>query len=223
LIQPAFQLLQKWQKRPTAPVAYVLFDLLWDNGRDFTGKSVSQRRERLQEIITPVAGIQVGGYLEKRGVELFQLAKEKGLEGIIAKRKASTYQPGRRSPDWLKIKARPQQEFVVCGFTEGKGSRKHFGALLLGAYRNGRLRYFGHSGTGFSEKGLQDAIERLKPLFTNRSPVENPPKIPEKIQWVRPELVCEVAFAEWTQDGELRQTTFLGWRDDKSPEEMILE
>jgi bifunctional non-homologous end joining protein LigD len=223
LIQPAFQLLQKWQKRPTAPVAYVLFDLLWDNGRDFTGKSVSQRRERLQEIITPVAGIQVGGYLEKRGVELFQLAKEKGLEGIIAKRKASTYQPGRRSPDWLKIKARPQQEFVVCGFTEGKGSRKHFGALLLGAYRNGRLRYFGHSGTGFSEKGLQDAIERLKPLFTNRSPVENPPKIPEKIQLVRPELVCEVAFAEWTQDGELRQTTFLGWRDDKSPEEMILE
>jgi bifunctional non-homologous end joining protein LigD len=223
LIQPAFQLLQKWQKRPTAPVAYVLFDLLWDNGRDFTGKSVSQRRERLQEIITPVAGIQVGGYLEKRGVELFQLAKEKGLEGIIAKRKASTYQPGRRSPDWLKIKARPQQEFVVCGFTEGKGSRKHFGALLLGAYRNGRLRYFGHSGTGFSEKGLQDAIERLKPLFTNRSPVENPPKIPEKIQWVRPELVCEVAFAQWTQDGELRQTTFLGWRDDKSPEEMILE
>jgi bifunctional non-homologous end joining protein LigD len=119
---PRFQLLQKWQKRPTAPVMYVLFDLLWDNGRDLTGKSVIHRRKRLQEIITSVAGIQVGGYLEKRGVELFQLAKEKGLEGIIAKRKGSTYQPGRRSPDWLKIKARPQQEFVVCGFTEGKGS-----------------------------------------------------------------------------------------------------
>jgi bifunctional non-homologous end joining protein LigD len=119
---PRFQLLQKWQKRPTAPVAYVLFDLLWDNGRDLTGKSVVQRWERLQEIITPVAGIQVGGYLEKRGVELFQLAKEKGLEGIIAKRKWSTYQPGRHSPDWLKVKARPQQEFVVGGFTEGKGS-----------------------------------------------------------------------------------------------------
>jgi bifunctional non-homologous end joining protein LigD len=88
-----------------------------------------------------IPGIQVGGYIEKRGIDLFQLAKEKGLEGIIAKRKGSTYQPGRRSPDWLKIKARPQQEFVVCGFTEGKGSRKHFGALLLGAYRNGRLRY----------------------------------------------------------------------------------
>jgi bifunctional non-homologous end joining protein LigD len=98
---PRFQLLQKWQKRPTAPVVYVWFDLPWDNGRYLTGKSVIQRRERLQEIITPVAGIQVGGYLEKRGVELFRLAKEKGLEGIIAKRTGSTYQPGRRSPDWL--------------------------------------------------------------------------------------------------------------------------
>ena len=221
---PRFQLLQKWQKRPTAPVVYVLFDLPWDNGRDLTGKSVIQRRERLREIITPVAGIQVGGYLEKRGVELFQLAKEKGLEGIIAKRKGSTYQPGWRSPDWLKIKARPQQEFIVCGFTEGKGSRlKSFGALLLGGYRDGKLRYFGHSGSGFSEKGLQETIERLRPLFIDPSPVVNPPKIPEKIQWVKPVFVCEVAFAEWTLDGELRQTTFLGWRDDKSPEEVVIE
>jgi bifunctional non-homologous end joining protein LigD len=139
---PRFQLLQKWQKRPTAPVVYVVFDLLWDNGRDLTGKSVVQRRERLQEIITPVAGIQVGGYIENRGKALFQLAKEKGLEGIIAKRKTSSYQAGRRSLDWLKIKSRPQQEFVVCGFTEGKGSRKYFGALLLCAYRTGKLRYF---------------------------------------------------------------------------------
>ena len=221
---PRFQLLQKWQKRPNAPVVYVLFDLLWDNGRDLTGKSVVQRRERLQEIITPVAGIQVGGYIESHGNNLFQLAKEKGLEGIIAKRKRSTYQAGKRSPDWLKIKARPQQEFVVCGFTEGKGSRlKSFGALLLGGYRNGRLRYFGHSGSGFSEKGLQETMERLRPLFIDKSPVANPPKIPERIQWVRPNLVCEVAFAEWTQDGELRQTTFLGWRDDKNPEEVVLE
>jgi len=155
-------------------------------------------------------------------MELFQLAKDKGLEGIIAKRKSSVYWPGKRSPDWLKIKSRPQQEFVVGGFTEGKGSRKHFGALLLGAYRNGKLRYFGHSGSGFTEKGLKEAVDRLKPFFTDKSPFENPPKIPERIQWVRPNLVCEVAFAEWTQDGELRQTTFLGWRDDKSPEEVVL-
>ena len=111
----------------------------------------------------------------------------------------------------------------MCGLTQGKGSRtKHFGALLRGAYRKGKLRYFGHSGTGFSERGMRETVERLKPFFTDKSPVENPPKIPKKIQWVAPKLVCEVAFAEWTLDGELRHTTFLGWRDDKSPEEVVI-
>jgi bifunctional non-homologous end joining protein LigD len=156
-----------------------------------------------------------------RGIDLFRLAKEKGLEGIIAKRKTSIYQPGKRSADWLKIKSRPQQEFVVCGFTEGKGSRKHFGALLLGAHRNGKLHYFGHSGSGFSEKGLKETLERLRPLFTGKSPFVNPPKIPEKIQWVKPRLVCEVAFAEWTEDEQMRQTTFLGLREDKDPKEVM--
>jgi bifunctional non-homologous end joining protein LigD len=219
---PRFQLLQQWQKRLTAPVVYYLFDLIWSKGPDLTGKTVLERRDRLEQIITPVPGIQVGGYVEPRGKDLFALAKDKGLEGIIAKRKASTYRPGKRSPGWLKIKSRPQQEFVVCGFTEGKASRKYFGALLLAAYRNGALRYFGHSGTGFSEKGMREAIDRLKPLFTDRSPVENPPRVPEKIQWVQPKLVCEVAFAEWTEDEQLRQTTFLGWREHKTPEEVVL-
>jgi len=198
-----------------------LVDLLWCDGRALTRKSVVERRVRLNEIITPVAGIQVGDYVEKRGVELFRLAKEQGLEGIIAKRKTSIYKLGKRSADWLKIKARPQQEFVVGGFTEGEGSRKSLGALLLGAYRNGRLRYFGHSGSGFTNEGNDRA--ELKPLFTDTTPFENPPRIPERIRWVRPKLVCEVAFAEWTTDEELRQTTFLGWRDDKSPEEVVLE
>jgi bifunctional non-homologous end joining protein LigD len=221
---PRFQLLQQWQKRPTAPVVYYLFDVLWSDGRDLTGKTVLQRRARLEQVITPVPGIQVGGYVENRGKDLFELAKEKGLEGIIAKRKNGVYWPGKRSPDWLKIKSRPQQEFIVCGFTQGKGSRsKHFGALLLGAYRNGKLHYFGHSGTGFSEKGLAEAVQRLRPFFTSTPTVENPPSIAEKIQWVKPALVCEVAFAEWTEDEQLRQATFLGWREDKSPEEVVLE
>jgi bifunctional non-homologous end joining protein LigD len=110
---PRFQLLQEWQKRPTAPVVLCLFDLLWSGGRDITGKTVLQRRHRLEQIINPVPGIQVGGFVENHGIDLYRLAKEKGLEGIIAKRKISTYRPGKRSPDWLKIRARPQQEFVV--------------------------------------------------------------------------------------------------------------
>jgi hypothetical protein len=93
-----------------------------------------------------------------------------------------------------------------------------FGSL----YQDGKLHYFGHSGSGFTEKGLKEAVARLKPFFTNKSPFENPPKIPEKVQWVEPVFVCEVAFAEWTLDGELRQTTFLEWRDDKAPKELVL-
>jgi len=124
---PRFQLLQKWQKRSTAPIVYVLFDLLWDNGRDLTGKKIVQRRERLQEIVTPVAGIQVGSYVENRGIDLYRLAK----------------------------------------------GRKHFSALLLGAYRNGNLHYFGHSGSGFSENALKETVDRLKPLFTTKCPFDH--------------------------------------------------
>ncbi|MBV8585503.1 MAG: non-homologous end-joining DNA ligase [Verrucomicrobia bacterium] len=221
---PRFQLLQRWQKRPTAPLVYYLFDVLWSEGNDYTSQNVLKRRERLAQIISPVDGIQVGTWVPTRGQDLFSVAKEKGLEGIVAKRIASTYQPGQRTKDWLKIKSRSQQEFVVGGFTEGKGSRQRtFGALLLGAYRNGRLKYFGHSGSGFSEQGLLDALTRMRPLFTEQSPFVNPPKVKERIQWVTPKLVCEIAYAEWTDEGELRQTTFLGWRDDKRPEEVVLE
>jgi bifunctional non-homologous end joining protein LigD len=220
---PRFELLQKWQKQPTAPLVYYVFDLLWHDGRNWKGKNVLQRRNQLRKIIKPDTSVQVGGFIARHGIELFRLAKEKGLEGIIAKRAASTYQAGRRSPDWLKIKARLQQEFVIGGFTEGKGSRKQFGALLLGAYEDGKFRYFGHSGSGFSDKMIKEILKQLRPLFTGKSPFNNSPEIPERIQWVKPELVCEVAFAEWTSDGQMRQTTFLGLRPDKNPKEVALE
>jgi bifunctional non-homologous end joining protein LigD len=212
---PRFQLLQRFQKQPKAPTLYFVFDVLWTNGVDVTGETLLERRAILENIVKPSSSIQLGNYVEGEGKALFELTKAKGMEGIVAKRQEGIYRPGKQSADWIKIKSRPQQEFVVGGFTEGKGSRKHLGALLLGAYRNGKLHYFGHSGSGFSEKGLRDALERMKPLFTDKSPFENPPRVPERIQWVKPELVCEISFAEWTEDGELRQTVFLGWRDDK--------
>ncbi|MBV8483870.1 MAG: non-homologous end-joining DNA ligase [Verrucomicrobia bacterium] len=220
---PRFQLLQKWQKQPTAPIAYYLFDVLWARGADVTGEAVLERRRQFKKIISDVPGIQIGGYTEGVGKELFALAKGKGMEGIVAKRKDSIYQPGRRTSDWLKIKARLQQEFVVGGFTEGKGSRKNLGALLLGAYRNGKLHYFGHSGSGFTEKGIQDALKRMKPLSIEKSPFINPPRVSEKIQWLRPKLVCEVTFAEWTDDEQMRQTVFLGWREDKDSRDVVKE
>jgi bifunctional non-homologous end joining protein LigD len=171
-------------------------------------------------------GTEIPGDLQSRfqvdaeGKSLFELTKKKG---IIAKRKDSLYRPGKRSSDWLKIKARLQQEFVVGGFTAPKGSRKYLGAVVLGAYTGGKLRHYGYAGSGFSEKGLKDAVERMKPLFTDKSPFVNPPNIKEKIQWVQPKLVCEIEYAELTADEQLRQTTFLGWRDDKKPKDVILE
>jgi bifunctional non-homologous end joining protein LigD len=177
----------------------------------------------LEQILKPSTGVQLGTYVEDKGKTLFNLTKEKGMEGIIAKRKDSLYRPGKRTSDWLKIKARLQQEFVVGGFTAPKGSRKYLGAVVLGAYTSGKLRHYGYAGSGFTEKGLKDAVERMKPLFIDKCPFINPPNIKEKIQWVRPELVCEVEYAELTADDLLRQTTFLGWRDDKDPKEVILE
>jgi bifunctional non-homologous end joining protein LigD len=220
---PRFQLLQRFQKQPTAPTIYYVFDVLWHNGDDITGKSILERRTVLERIIEPVAGIQLGQYIETEGKALFALTKEKGMEGIIAKRKDSIYRPGKRTSDWLKIKARLQQEFVVGGFTAPKGGRKYVGAVVLGAYTKGKLTLYGYAGSGFSEKGLKDAVERMQPLCIDKCPFVNPPNIKEKIQWVKPKLVCEVEYAELTADDQLRQTTFLGWRDDKKPREVVLE
>jgi bifunctional non-homologous end joining protein LigD len=217
------QLLQRFQKQPTALTLYFALDLLWTNGVNITGKHCYGTSIRAGKHCQTGRRHSAWELCRGEGKALFDLAKSKGMEGIVAKRKDSVYRPGKRSADWLKIKSRPQQEFVVGGFTEGKGSRKHLGALLLGAYRNGKLHYFGHSGSGFSEKGLRDALDRMKPLFTDKSPFENPLRIPEKIQWVKPKLVCEISFAEWTRGGELRQTVFLGWREDKNPKEVVLE
>jgi bifunctional non-homologous end joining protein LigD len=182
-----------------------------------------ERRSVLERIIKSVAGVQLGSYVELEGKALFELTKQKGMEGIVAKRKASIYRPGKRTSDWLKIKARLQQEFVVGGFTAPKGSRKHLGAVVLGAYTNGKLRHYGYAGSGFSEKGLKDAVERMKPFFIDKCPFVNQPNIKEKIQWVQPKLICEIEYTELTADEQLRQTTFLGCRDDKNPKEVVLE
>jgi bifunctional non-homologous end joining protein LigD len=195
---PRFQLLQRFQKQPTAPTLYYVFDLLWSDGVDATGQTILQRRALLERIVKPVPGIQLGPYVQNEGKALFQLVKEKGMEGVIAKRKDSIYRPGKRTADWLRIKARLQQEFVVGGFTAPKGSRKHLGAVVIGAYTGGKLRHYGYAGSGFSEKGLKEAVERMKPFFTDKSPFVNPPNIKEKIQWVTPKLVCEIEYAELT-------------------------
>src|SRR6185312_2585738 len=147
---------------------------------------------------------------------MMRRARTHDWEGIIAKRADAPYEPGRRSRAWLKLKIERRQEFVVGGWTAPRKSREHIGALLLGYYdANGTLVYAGHTGTGFTRRGLADMYERLKRLERKTSPFATPPKTNEAAHWTRPAIVVEIKFNEWTDDGRLRQPVFLGVRDDK--------
>ena len=140
---PVFSFFNDSKNSRTPPTLYYGFEVLWFQGDELTQKPILERRKVLERILKPAAGIQLGSYVEAEGKALFELTKEKGMEGIIAKRKDSLYRPGKRTLDWLKIKARLQQEFVVGGFTAPKGSRKHLGAVVLGVYTNAKLRHYG--------------------------------------------------------------------------------
>jgi bifunctional non-homologous end joining protein LigD len=154
---------------------------------------------------------------------MLENARRQGWEGIIAKRVDSRYEPGNRSRAWLKLKIEFRQEFVIGGFTEPRNSREHIGALLLGYFDKDRFIYVGHTGGGFTRKGLEEMYRRLKPLERKTSPFEETPKTNEKAHWVKPEIVVEVKFNEWTADRRLRQPIFLGVRDDKNAREVSLE
>jgi len=151
-------------------------------------------------MLKPTTGIQLGSYVGSRWQVALSSYERKRDGRNHRQAQRQSLPAGKRTSDWLKIKARLQQEFVVGGFTAAKGSRKYLGAVVLGAYTKGKLRHYGYAGSGFSEKGLKDAVERVKPQFIDKSPFVNPPNIKEKIQWVRPKLVCEVEYAELTAD-----------------------
>jgi bifunctional non-homologous end joining protein LigD len=156
------------------------------------------------------------------GFAAYRTAQRKGWEGIIAKDASSIYEPGRRSRSWLKVKCRKESEFVIGGWTPPRGGRKHFGALLVGLYDGAALRFTGKVGTGYSERTLADLSAQMRKLETDRSPFRPPPRATDAT-WVRPRLVAQVAFAEWTGDGLLRQPAFLGLRHDKKASECTWE
>jgi bifunctional non-homologous end joining protein LigD len=154
--------------------------------------------------------------LPGNGLIAYRVARRRDWEGIIAKDDASPYEPGRRSRSWLKVKCRSEAEFVIGGFTAPSGQREHFGALLLGLFDGPTLRFVGKVGAGFSRKMLADLAARMRPLQTDKSPFVPVPHV-AGVTWVRPELVAQVSFTEWTVDGKLRQPVFLGLRHDKDP------
>lgn len=210
-------------------LVYYAFDLLHLDGTDLTTQPLLERKSRLRELLAAQPEqlgdrVRFSAHVVGNGAAFFENAGKLGLEGIIAKRALSTYRSG-RGRDWLKIKCSQRQEFVVVGYTEPAGSRRHLGALLLGIREGDKLRYAGRVGTGFSEASLGELHEKLTPLATKAAPVENPPRGADArgVHWVKPKLVAEVQYTEMTSDGSLRHPTFHGLRDDKPARDVQLE
>jgi bifunctional non-homologous end joining protein LigD len=224
--RPSFSAMQ--QGKPGTPLVYELFDVLEIDGVPVVDLPLAERRERLEALVDARAGtVQVSAFFDD-GEALLTAAEEQGLEGVMAKRPGSRYLEGRRTRDWLKVKTHGRQEFVICGWTKGQGRRAgRFGSLVLGAYRGDELFWVGNCGTGFTERAIDELLAKLEPLRTDESPLAVVPKMPRVRQgdvvWVRPTLVCEVRFAEWTHDGHLRAPVFEGLRDDKAPREVLRE
>src|SRR3989344_5961450 len=200
------------------------FQLLSFKGKDLRQLPLKDRREFLKELLGKYKfkHIHFSESIEKRGKALFEKAKKAGLEGIIAKRKESRYH-STRSRDWLKIKSKMRQEVVIGGFTKPRGSRKYFGALLIGVYEKGKLIYSGHVGGGFNEKLLKQIYSKMVRLVRKSCPFKDEPHPNAPVVWIQPKLVCEVAFTEWTKDKILRQPIFQGMRTDKSASQVRRE
>jgi bifunctional non-homologous end joining protein LigD len=219
---PDFQKLHDFPMSTGGHLIYYVFDILFHQGRDLTGLPLIQRKELLKTILPPGEHIRYSEHIWKDGESFFNAAKQKGIEGIIAKHSLSTYKPGARSRQWLKIKNRITQDCVIAGFTEPRGARKYLGSLVLGAYDKGNLVYIGHSGGGFSTKTLKTMYERLLPLARETCPFAmRPSEGTQTTIWTKPLLVCEVAFAGWTKETVMRQPRFLRLREDKNPHEAI--
>ncbi len=207
------------------PAALILFDILMDGDEVLLREPWSVRRERLLKRVGKRVSkqLRITESIEGDGKKMLEKARRQGWEVIIAKRVDSTYEPGHRSRNWLKLKIEFRQEFVIGGYTEPRNSREHIGALLLGYFDKDRFIYVGHTGGGFTRQGLEEMYKRLKPLEIKTSPFVETPKTNEKAHWVKPEVVVEVKFNEWTADRRLRQPIFLGVRDDKNATEVGLE
>lgn len=208
-------------------LVFFAFDLLFLNGLDLQPRPLIERKQALAQLLAESpkdTHIRLSDHVVGDGARFFARACQLGLEGIIGKRANAPYRGG-RSRDWVKVKCIARQEFVIGGYTPPAGARKHLGALLIGMFEDGGLRYAGKVGTGFSERSLRALHEKLTPLIQPTSPFSNTPRgsIVRGAKWVTPKLVAEVAFTEFTQDGRLRHPSFQGLREDKPARDVVRE
>jgi bifunctional non-homologous end joining protein LigD len=222
-LQRRMQIANREQARRSGVAVYLyLFDVLHADGYDLTGLPLRRRKSVLRSSLTFDDPLRLTPHRNAEGEAYYREACDKGWEGLIAKRADSTYQH-RRSRDWLKFKCINEQEFVIGGYTDPKGSRQAFGALLIGYYNGGELRFAGKVGTGFDDRTLRTLGAKLGSIERERSPFGQT-RIPKAgVHWVEPKLVGQVGFTEWTRDGQLRHPRFLGLRDDKRPSDVVRE
>ena len=210
-----FQLLQQGE----GTQKYVVFDVLYANGKDLRNEPLSARREALEKLVQPSFNLFLSVRLSQDGLKAFQIASKRGFEGIVAKNLSSKY-VGSRSTAWLKVKIHMEDEFVIGGFTAPAGSRNYFGALLLGVYEHGKLRYAGKVGTGFDEETLLALHRKFLKLIRAKSPFST--EVHERgATFLSPRLVAQISFTEQTKDGKLRHPVYLGLRDDKNAKEVV--
>ncbi len=204
------------------PLTFVAFDCLFADGRDLRRLSLEERKNILERLIADPKLVLYSKHVVEQGCALFEQAQAQQLEGIIGKKRDSTYQE-RRSRDWVKIKAQLVQECVIGGYTEPRGSRKGFGSLLLGLYEGKQLHYVGHAGTGFDAKKLASMTKQMQALEIVKSPFAENVKANTPAHWIKPQLVAQIRFTEWTRDGLMRHPAFLGLRADKDPRSCVRE
>jgi bifunctional non-homologous end joining protein LigD len=212
-----FQLLQ----RGTGKHVFAVFDCLYRNGEDLRRRPLAERRRVLEHDIELTGNLRLSKKLANDGLKAFRIASQRGLEGVVAKNLASVYE-SRRSLEWLKFKVHHEQEFVIGGFTRPKGSRTQFGALLLGVYSDKKLVYVGKVGTGFNDESLHRLRRKFDPLIQQKSSFADDTR-ERNATFLKPVLVAQISFTEWTRDGKLRHPVFLGLRDDKKATEVRRE
>lgn len=218
--RPDFQKLQHYDDNRHLPLVYYVFDILELNNKDLKELPLIERKDILQKNLRTNEFIRFSDHIDAKGKAFFEQVKKSNLEGIMAKKADSTYVTGIRTKEWLKIKHTQTREAVITGYTEGRGSRKHFGALILGEFKGKKLHYIGHTGTGFSDKKLKELWDIMQPLATAQSPYTVKIPVNGEVTWVKPTLVCEIKYTEITRDGILRHPVFLHLRDDKKPAEV---
>ena len=211
-----FKALQEWQYQQSGEMFFYVFDILWLDGISLMNLPLAERKDILKQL-TPESGlIRYSESIDEIGIDFYAIAKQNGLEGIIAKEKNSLYQPGLRTKSWLKIKVEHKHEAVICGFTRNKDTDRLFSSLVLGVFKENQFVFMGQVGTGFTEATQAELMKKMKPLITKVCPFQDVPKTTAPTVWIKPSLVCEVKYTELTPDGLMRHPSFQGLREDKT-------